>query len=195
MRENSFAALHPEIIDEYDPDNEIDPYTVTEHSSKKVKWICRNNKTHRWEADFNSRANGQGGCNICRNYNYGIMFKDVFPEYEKYYDTVKNERPFEALTSKSNDSVWWKCEKGHSFPRVVCYMNTAGAFRCPVCTGRTIVAGKNDLFTEYPELVDIWDYKNNEADPTTLSPKTNDKYYFTCKKAFICYLLKYTYRP
>lgn len=181
-RENSFAILHPEVMDEFAPDNIIDPYTVTERSRKNAKWICRNNPKHTWEATFNARANGQGGCNICRDYNYSVMFADLFPEYEQYYDTQKNERPFHALAATSNDRVWWRCEKGHSFPRVVGYLKDIGVFRCPVCTGRTIVSGENDLLSEYPELNNIWDYDRNDADPTTLSPKSNDKYHFTCEK-------------
>ena len=181
-RENSFAALHPEVMDEFSLDNEMDPYTVTEKSRKNVKWICRNNPKHTWKTTFNARANGQGGCAICRDYNYAITFAELFPEYEKYYDKSKNNRPFHSLAAKSNDTVWWICDKGHSFLRSVCYLNVAGKFRCPVCTGRTIVAGENDLMSEYPELYDIWDYAKNEADPTMLSPKANVKYNFTCSK-------------
>lgn len=40
-RENSFASKHPEVMDEYSPENSIDPYTVTEKSQIYVKWICR----------------------------------------------------------------------------------------------------------------------------------------------------------
>ncbi len=181
-RENSFAALHPEVMDEFDLTNEIDPYSITERSNKSAKWICRNNPEHRWVAKFSARAKGQGGCNICRGYNYGLMFADIYPEYEKYYDKSKNNRPFNTLAAKSNDSVWWTCDKGHSFHRIVCHLNVAGEFRCPVCTGRIIVTGENDLLTEYPELESIWDYSKNDAAPTTLSPKTNDKYYFKCEK-------------
>ena len=46
-RENSFAALHPEVMDEFDPSNDVDPYSVTENSTKPAKWICRNNSSHK----------------------------------------------------------------------------------------------------------------------------------------------------
>ena len=60
-------------------------------------------------ATFYSRANGQGGCNICRGYNYGIMFYEEHSDFEKYYDTENNERPSLAtqtvLTSMYGGSV------------------------------------------------------------------------------------------
>ena len=50
LRQNSFEQLYLELMDEYDfANNEIDPFTVTEHSNKYVKWICRNNKEHKWK--------------------------------------------------------------------------------------------------------------------------------------------------
>ena len=61
-------------------------------------------------------------------------------------------------------------------------MNMAGVFRCPVCTRKVIIAGENDLLSEYPILQDIWDFEKNQIDPTVISPKANDKYHFICEK-------------
>lgn len=180
-KENSFAALHPEVMDEYDPSNEIDPYTVPEYSNKNVKWICRNNKDHRWEARFQCRSRGQGNCNICRGYQYGKMFYEDHAEYEQYYDTSKNQRPFSSLFSMSNDYVWWKCDKGHEFQRSV--YNRIHRFRdCPLCNRTIVVKGVNDFQHTYPEIKDIWDYEANDRTPDTISDRCNDKFYFTCNK-------------
>ena len=168
-RENSFASLHPEVMDEYDPSNEIDPYTVTEYSNKCVKWICRNNKDHKWEARFQWRSRGQGNCNICRGYQYGKMFYEDHAEYEQYYDTSKNQRPFHSLSNMSNDYVWWKCSNGHSFERTVYNTARMGSFRCPVCENLIVQIGENDLASQYPDLAKEYNVEKNGALPQDVS--------------------------
>ena len=151
-RENSFAALHPEIMDEFDPSNDIDPFSVTENSNKSAKWICRNNSEHRWEARFQWRSKGQGGCSICRGYQYGKMFYEEHEEFEQYYDKEMNIRPFQSFSNMSNDYAWWKCSKGHSFHRPIYDMSRKGRFQCPVCDNLLLQVGENDLASQYPDL-------------------------------------------
>ena len=169
LRENSFAARHPEVMDEYDPRNEIDPYTVTEGSSKSGKWICRNDSTHRWTASFHSRAMGLGFCKICRDFYHGrTMFYEQYPELEARYDKTKNERPFHMLTLKSNDNVWWTCAKGHSFPQQVCHVADYGKVSCPYCENRLLLKGFNDLAKQRPDLLAFYDYEKNTKKPDEL---------------------------
>jgi hypothetical protein len=182
-RENSFAYLHPELMDEYDPENRIDPYEVTEYSGKYVKWICRNNPEHKWKARFYSRARGEGGCNICRNWNYGKMFSEEHPEFETYYDTEKNERPFNTYSNMSNENAWWKCKKGHSFEQSIKNYSRQGRFECPVCTNKILVKGENDLESQYPDLASEFDIEKNGTTPDMiLSSHTNAEIWWKCNE-------------
>lgn len=173
-RENSFASRHPEVMDEYDPSNDIDPFTVTEYSTKSAKWICRNDNSHKWEAPFESRSNGQGSCKICRGYQYGKMFFEEHSEFEKYYDSDKNERPFNSLTYMSNEDSWWKCDKGHTFKRRIYNMNKMGCFKCSVCENLTIQKGENDLESQYPDLAKEFDIKKNKTTPQNMIINSSD---------------------
>lgn len=166
LRENSFAALHPELMDEYDPENTIDPYTVTEHSNQSANWICRNDPSHRWPATFGSRANGQGRCPICKDYSCEIKFYEKYPQYESWYDKERNPRSFKAISLNCNDLLWWKCpEHGHSFPRRAYDIDRAGRMFCPYCENRLLLTGFNDLATKRPDLLKFYDYDKNELPP------------------------------
>ena len=178
-RENSFAFLHPEFMDEYDPDNTVDPYNVTEGSTKSVKWICRNNKTHRWESSFKNRANGYGGCKICRIYQFEKMFYEEHPEFEAYYDAEKNERPFISYSNMSNESVWWKCSKGHSFKWTVMNYSRDNKFSCPYCDQKWLQPGVNTLADTHPDLASEWSDANDQP-PTAYFKRSNENVLWKC---------------
>lgn len=52
---------------------------------------------------------------------------------------------------------------------------------CPVCTGRTILPGTNDLLTLFPDLAKEWSQRNEES-ADTISPGSNTEFWWTCKK-------------
>lgn len=180
-RENSFAALHPDIMDEYDSENEINPYTVTEKSDKTVKWICRNNPEHRWSITFRQRANGTGNCPECRGWHYNKMLWQERPDLEKYYDTKKNTRLFNSFSYKSNEKVWWICKEGHSFERVICHAVIATSFECPICTNKQLELGINDLASQFPDIASEFDCKKNDVIPNQVIYNTVTEYWWLCK--------------
>lgn len=178
-REKSFATLHPEVMAEYDPCNAIDPYAVTENSSLKAKWICKYNPNHRWIASFYLRAHGQGGCNICRNYQYEKMFYEEHADFEVFYDTNKNERPFKSYSNASNEKVWWRCEKGHLFEYAISNFCNSEKFRCPYCEQRWLKVGINSLADTHSDLIAEWS-DSNDTVPTDFVKKSTYKALWIC---------------
>lgn len=51
-------------------------------------------------------------------------------------------------------------------------------FDCPICEGRIIKPGVNDLQTLYPEAVAMYDTERNEVPVNQISPKNVLKKYF-----------------
>jgi len=181
-REKSFAALHPDVMDEYAPNNTIDPYTVPEKSTRTVEWICRNNMNHKWKATFSQRAVGRGGCSICRDYNFAKLLKDEHPEFEKFYDNEKNERPFFSFSFRSNELVWWKCDEDHSFQFRISNLAKRGEFKCPICEDKMLVPGINDLNSQYPDLAAEFDITKNGLTPDQiLSKNRNEDIWWICQ--------------
>ena len=63
-----------------------------------------------------------------------------------------------TLTKSSNKKVGWKCALGHTWIATV--NNRTNGRDCPICSGRQILNGFNDLQTTNPELAaqaDGWD--------------------------------------
>lgn len=59
------------------------------------------------------------------------------------------------ITIKSNKKVWWICEKGHDYQRIVSN-HTVQKSKCPTCSNskqgeKTILIGVNDMWTTSPE--------------------------------------------
>lgn len=57
----SFAAVVPDLMDEWDPENEVDPYRIFPRYALPVKWICRECGS-RWSATVSERVKGFGLC-------------------------------------------------------------------------------------------------------------------------------------
>ena len=65
--ETSLAALFPELMKEWHPDNILKPETVFPGTHKKAKWICLKNKNHIYETMIKNRTRLKDptGCRYC----------------------------------------------------------------------------------------------------------------------------------
>lgn len=63
----------------------------------------------------------------------------------------------DTLSRGSGQLVWWKCDKGHQWEAKV--FNRTNAKRptgCPVCSGKQIIAGVNDIATTHPDAAALF---------------------------------------
>ena len=65
----------------------------------------------------------------------------------------------ETVSWGSHYFAHWRCEKGHRWAAQV--KSRVQGTGCPVCTGRTVIAGENDLATTHPKLAAQWDREKN----------------------------------
>ena len=102
-------------------------------------------------------------------------------ELMKEYDYEKNnDIDLEKLTTGSGKKVWWKCKNGHEWEAII--VNRTKGQKCPVCSGKRIIAGINDIFTIKPELKNDWDYEKNNINPKMISVGSNKDAYWICQK-------------
>ena len=86
----------------------------------------------------------------------------------------------------SNVKVWWKCPTcGSSYCASI--GNRVNGSACPVCAGKKIVPGLNDLQTWCREndrlsLLEEWDYERNDVLPENVAPFSGRKCWFICKE-------------
>ena len=87
----------------------------------------------------------------------------------------------EEVTSGSRKKVWWQCEKGHSWQAAV--SSRVKGSGCPVCAGKTVVAGENDLRSAHPRIAAQWaSGKNGPLSPEQISPSSNRTVWWQCQR-------------
>ncbi|MFR0768384.1 MAG: zinc-ribbon domain-containing protein [Dysosmobacter sp.] len=106
-----------------------------------------------------------------------------FPRLVKEWDIEKNGALTpEKVTAKTSRKVWWRCSLGHRWQAAVASRTVSGA-GCPVCAGKQILPGFNDLASQYPELAKEWDTgRNGSLTPDSVSAYSNRKAWWHCEK-------------
>jgi len=161
----SFADIHPELMDEYSPDNQVDPYQVYPSSKKYTDWRCRNNPAHQWKTSFYQRHIGSGKCPICnrtRPYAGVNTFSDVYPEYVDLWSPANEKAPNEVF---ADSTVWykWRCPECSEEYSAQIQNVVSGKKSCPYCRDRKVLGGVNSFADVYPEVAKQWSAKNAKA--------------------------------
>ena len=172
-----------DLLNEWDPTNEVTPNQISYGSHKVVKWVCQNG--HHYEKDVHSRCAGVG-CSACSGFVFkprGRLF-DEYPELIKEIDTSKNTYDeIKNYTSGSTKPIFWVCKNGHSYDRTP--VNKIKSKECPICSNERVVEGINDLKTwceanGRAQIIEDWDYSKNKILPTEVSYGSNRKVWFKC---------------
>ena len=160
----------------------LTPDQVAPCSNRKVWWQCE--LGHRWQATTAHRAKDGQGCPVCAGRRVLKGFNDlqtVAPEVAKSWHPTRNgDLTPEQVTAGTPKRVWWQCKNGHEWEARVA--DRVRGRRCPVCSGKKVVAGINDLATTHPELAEEWHPgKNEAATPKTVNAGSNKKAWWRCK--------------
>ena len=86
----------------------------------------------------------------------------------------------EYLSYSSAKIVKWICPKGHHYTARV--YNRYKGVGCPVCAGKALVKGINDLATLYPDLAEEWDYaRNSPLKPDEVLGGGHKSFFWKCR--------------
>jgi len=120
----------------------------------------------------------------CLHNTQGLL-KDN-PELVEKYDFEKNQAEgieFDTLTARTSRKIWWKCKEcGNSWFATIASQNDKIIHGCPYCSGRFVIEGKTDLASQCPEILNEWDYVNNELKPNEVSKNSSQKVWWKCKE-------------
>jgi len=160
------------------------PETVSYGSKYKAEWQCESG--HRWCAQVWSRTTNHSDCPVCAGKTVVSGINDLktkFPEIASQWHPTKNgELTPEQVSPNTHRKVWWQCEIcGHEWQATV--KSRAGIQKCgcPVCAGRTVIPGKNDLETEFPEIAREWHpTKNINLTPQKVPSGTTRRVWWLC---------------
>lgn len=184
---NSFAARcraegKAALLSEWDSarNDPLTPEQVSAESHKKVWWRCASG--HTWQTEVRIRFRG-AQCPYCTHHRLsrgGNDLATLAPELAAQWDPVKNGAltPADVLPGSSR-YVFWRCEKGHSWRARICARSRGSG--CPICDGKTVVPGENDLRTVYPELAAEWNAeRNGQLTPADVTAYSNRKVWWRC---------------
>lgn len=103
-----------------------------------------------------------------------------FPELAKEWHPVKNgDLTPNDVTVGSNKNVWWIGKCGHEWDSVV--KERVRGYGCPVCAGKRVYKGINDLESNFPEIVVEWNYeRNHPLLPNEITARSAKKVWWIC---------------
>jgi len=168
---------------DYEKNGDLSPNMMNRSSHKKVWWKC--SKGHSWQATMQHRTNKNAtGCPFCSNQKVLKGYNDlqtIYPGLAKQWAWEMNENSPTEYTSKSYHKVWWKCEKGHVWEAAI--NKRVYGRGCPICAGKKVLIGVNDLATTCPEIAIEWDYdKNIGCTPEEVTKGSNRIVWWKCEK-------------
>ena len=175
-------TLYPDIAAQWHPqkNGKAQPNQYLPGSHTSAWWRC--SQGHEWKALIKSRVVGNS-CPYCSGRAVLPGENDLqtaAPLLAKQWHPTKNgDLQPSQITPGSARKVWWRCESGHEWQAEV-YSRTAGR-GCPVCSGRVIVPGENDLESNAPELAKQWcREKNGTLTPDRVSIYSNKRVWWQC---------------
>ena len=194
MNKKSLLEENPSYMAEWDyeknKDLNLDPAKLSHGSTKKAYWKCAK-CGHEWMTCIYNRSSGTG-CPKCGKQKSvmarsmpqkGKSFGEIFPELVKEWSNKNSEdtNPYK-VKAHSRKKVLWKCSKcGMEWQAT--FDKRANGNGCPVCAGRTVVKGINDLQTLRPDIALEWCFEQNGGlKPTEVTVQSARKVYWRCKE-------------
>lgn len=182
--ETDLATRCPNLARQWHPtrNGALSPKQVLPGSHRIVWWICE--KGHEWRASIKSRVAGCG-CPVCANREIHPAENDLASQYSQlaaqWHPTKNGLLTPDQIPPGTTRRVWWICEKGHQWRASVA--SRVSGCGCPVCTGRQVEAGENDLASQFPAIAAQWNpEKNGNLTPRQVTPSSNRKVWWRCEK-------------
>lgn len=178
---NDLATVRPDLAAEWSDRNlPLTPDQVMPNCNRKVYWRCE--KGHEWKATVCARNKGYG-CGICTHQTLAVGVNDFatrFPKLAAEWSEKNTIRPTDVKGGFTSLNIWWTCPdchmdwKGNLENRVSC------GSTCPICRGRKIIIGYNDLATTDPEVASEWDDDKNALPITEVIRTSKREFWWKC---------------
>ena len=164
---NDLASQFPEIARQA---NGWNPQEVTSGSSKKMNWKCE--AGHTYVATPAARTGlRKSGCPVCTNRVLLRGLNDLKTNFPELAKEAEGWDPSDFFAG-SHEKMQWKCSKGHTYKASI-VNRTTHTSGCPVCSGRIVLPGFNDLTTKFPQIAkEAFDWNPSEFAAGTRQKKT-----------------------
>lgn len=181
-RKPSLKATHPDLASEWHTGNDRRADEVTSGSHYRATWRCPKDG-YVWEAQVCNRALQGNGCPLCSNKVVVAGINDLasrFPDVAAQWHPDNDKSPTE-VSPGAGYLAKWVCRDGHEWTTSVCNRTGPSCHNgCPVCTGKAVAAGVNDLASTHPALAEEWS-PANKLKPTDVSAGSSKIVEWKCR--------------
>ncbi|MBX9725402.1 MAG: zinc-ribbon domain-containing protein [Candidatus Obscuribacterales bacterium] len=141
---NQLIVLFPDIAAEWHKSENrklgLEVENVVAKSTQKVWWICRKNRSHKWQTKVQDRTSKSSGCPYCKGKiaskanNLRIKYPDIAAEW---HHKKNGELSPSDVLPMSSKRAWWQCKQNskHEWQTVIS-ARTFNGTGCPFCKGR-----------------------------------------------------------
>lgn len=179
---NDLATEYPKITQEWHPTkNELSPSEISAKSNRKVWWLggCG----HEWDAVINKRTDSARGCPFCSGNKVLVGFNDLATTHpdiaQELVPDLNGGITGTQISIGYKKMLTWRCRQGH-LHKVNPYEKSRYAVGCPICSGRKVLKGFNDLKSLNPALANEWNHTKNKLLPDQISLGSNRKVWWIC---------------
>lgn len=207
--EDSLLHLYPRTAKKYDNSKKNVLSSDKIHATANGKYwfhcdVCGGDYLKTLVNEVKAEKEGTLGCPICQGFEVRGGINDVLtksPYGKIYWDYDKNTENPKDVYYDSRKTYWFKCLKGHSFDmslfKLNCYYsnNKGKGNGCPICMGRRVVKGINDVATVFKGDLSRWSENSSvKPDEVTMgSSKLVTALCVNCGKEFTTTVYNYTH--
>ena len=188
IKENCLAVACPKVAAMLSEKDKHLAFDVTTGSGRKLTFVCPDCK-QKFEAAIcnvvRSVGNGTTGCPVCAGRKVVPGINDLASQYPEVATmwSSKNKLPASEVATQSGKKAFFKCHNcGQEFKtKIADVVNSVkkGRTGCPVCAGKTVVPGINDLASQCPKAAAMWSSKNRLS-ASEVATQSGKKAFFKC---------------
>lgn len=178
--ETDLATRFPLVAEEWDDPERLASETPP-GADYYVQWKCKA-EGHTWRASPFARTRMNQGCPHCHGIGSNSRRVATVEDLFRWWDAEANTGVDPSMVHATSDEVVsWKCADADHRWRERVFARTERRQECPVCSGRIVQKGVNDVFSTHPALAVEWHPSLNEGvDPSTLSARSNLVAWWKC---------------
>lgn len=143
---NDLGTTHPGLAAEL---VDVDPTTVTFGRGGIFTWTCPNHEAT-YLARMSSRVQGNS-CPYCSHHKVLKGFNDLASQLPELVGQLVGENPTEVLAGGAGKHLW-RCDQHPEHPFEATVRARVANYPCPICSGRQLSVGVNDLASQRPDL-------------------------------------------
>jgi hypothetical protein len=150
---NDLATTHPQLVGDLVRPSEAE--SVIAGSDRVLEWVCRRlHPEYRWFGSVKKRALRGQGCAVCAGKAVLHGWNDLATTHPELTPHLLDPAAAMLVSFGTNTKLSWSCSVGHP-PFVweqIPWKRAEAVHSCPVCAGKRILMGHNDLETTHPAL-------------------------------------------